>query len=114
MRTNDQVGPGDIQSPALSFTEPRSPPLPELLSSSAILQMEKGDAMTCVRCGSPFEQREGPGRPALYCGEACKRLAEHEVRRIDRRLARYESDLRLELADRRYADEADCDNLGRS
>ena len=41
---------------------------------------------TCPSCGTPFGPRPGPGRPGVYCGESCRRLAEFELRLIARRL----------------------------
>jgi hypothetical protein len=39
------------------------------------------------------------GRPPTFCSVACRRVAEHELRRIDRRLAGLEDERdRLELA----------------
>lgn len=66
----------------------------------------------CLKCGATLAPAEGPGRPSTYCGEACRRLAEFELRRLDRRLAKYEAELREELADRNEPD-AWIDNLGR-
>lgn len=48
----------------------------------------------CRKCGAPLELSAATGRPPSYCGETCKRLIEHEVRRIDRRLAAYELEQR--------------------
>src|SRR5436190_11301813 len=42
--------------------------------------------MTCVRCGAELNQREGAGRPRRFCGNACKRSVEFELRRFERRL----------------------------
>lgn len=75
--------------------------------------MEKPKAITCLKCRAPLPVRSGTGRPAVYCGETCRRLAEYEIRRLDRRLGRYEDELREELADRNPADHW-IDNLGRS
>ena len=47
-----------------------------------------------------LEPPAGPGRPAPYCGSQCKRVAEFEVRRLDRRLGQYYEVLREEQADR--------------
>src|SRR5262245_54118396 len=69
--------------------------------------------LRCVKCGSPLERASGAGRPPTYCGDACKRLVEYEVRRIDRRLSKYEDELREEQADRNGADHR-IDNLGRT
>ena len=40
--------------------------------------MEKPTA--CVTCGAPLEQPP-TGRPRTYCGQACRRAAEYELRR---------------------------------
>jgi sugar-specific transcriptional regulator TrmB len=53
------------------------------------------------------------GRPPSYCSAPCRRLAEYEIRRLDRRLGRYEDQLREELADRNEASHW-VDNLGRT
>ena len=50
--------------------------------------------LACLKCSSPLEPRAGAGRPAIYCGEPCRRLAEYEIRRLDRRIAGYEQELR--------------------
>lgn len=55
--------------------------------------------MRCLRCAEPIERRPGRGRPQVYCGPACRRSVELEVRRIVRRLERLEnrvSNLRLQ------------------
>ena len=49
---------------------------------------------SCVKCGGLLEAADGPGRPATYCSTTCRRLAEFEIRRIDRRLAAYELERR--------------------
>lgn len=48
----------------------------------------------CPSCGAAVEQRTGAGRPAVYCGEACRRLAEYEIRALVRRIDRAELELR--------------------
>lgn len=70
--------------------------------------------LTCIRCAADLPEPAATGRPARYCGDTCKRLAEYEVRRLDRRIAGYEFQLREELADRTPAAEAWIDNLGRT
>lgn len=50
--------------------------------------------MTCARCRATFEREPGPGRLPAYCGLVCRRLAEYEIRRLDRRIAGYEIELR--------------------
>ena len=39
----------------------------------------------CARCGAPLE-RPATGRPPTYCGEACRRLTEREIARVDHQL----------------------------
>lgn len=41
--------------------------------------------MACVKCGAELEA-PAKGRRPRYCGEACRRAAELEVRRIQHRL----------------------------
>lgn len=48
---------------------------------------------SCKKCGAPIAQSEVAGRPKTYCGHACRRAAELEVRRIDARLGRLEGEL---------------------
>src|SRR3954447_2291050 len=57
----------------------------------------------CPRCRADLDQKDRPGRPRRYCGELCRRDAEYEIRRIQRRLehserqlqaSRYESDVK--------------------
>lgn len=58
----------------------------------------------CKSCDTPFEANS-TGRPALCCSTACRRLAEFEVRRIDRRLEVLErslSNIRLGADDLAY------------
>ena len=40
----------------------------------------------CGYCGVTIEQHDGRGRPAKFCGVACRRLCESHLRRISRRL----------------------------
>lgn len=47
----------------------------------------------CKKCGAPIAHSEVAGRPKTYCGSACRRAAELEVRRIDARLSRLEREL---------------------
>lgn len=44
----------------------------------------------CLKCKKPLPQRSGAGRPSLYCGAACRRTAELEIRRINDQLTRLE------------------------
>lgn len=58
----------------------------------------------CLKCSAPLPPRFG-GRPADYCSTVCRRAAEFEVRRINRRLERLEekrSGLRVDLAAGQY------------
>jgi hypothetical protein len=61
--------------------------------------------LSCAKCGAAIERTPGPGRTPSYCGDLCKRLIEYEVRRIDRRLGRYELELRELKADTDPLDE---------
>jgi hypothetical protein len=54
--------------------------------------------LACAKCGAPLDPPSGPGRPAAYCSDLCKRLTEYEVRRLDRRLSKYELELREQKA----------------
>lgn len=47
----------------------------------------------CVKCFRPLEQAQ-TGRPPRYCGEPCRRAAEYEVKRLQRRLETLEEDRR--------------------
>ena len=51
--------------------------------------MEKVDCKFCGR-EIPDQQR---GRPAIYCGETCRRAAEMEIRRVNERLSGLEARL---------------------
>ena len=53
--------------------------------------MEK---LACASCGAALEPSPGPGRPKTYCSEACRRVAEFQIRGIVRRLEKYELELR--------------------
>lgn len=54
--------------------------------------------LACVRCGEPYVAGIR-GRTRRYCGVACRRDVEYEVRRVRRRLGRAQHELarRLEL-----------------
>jgi hypothetical protein len=55
-------------------------------------------AGVCLKCGAPLE-RPDVGRPPAYCSPACRRAAEFELRRLQRRIERleeYASNLRLQ------------------
>ena len=45
----------------------------------------------CVKCGRQL-QRQATGRPAEYCSPACRRSAEFELRRLNARLDRLETE----------------------
>lgn len=45
----------------------------------------------CQKCGTPIAQHAGRGRPSSYCSTACRRAAEHEVRRLDKHIAMLEA-----------------------
>lgn len=47
---------------------------------------------TCARptCQTLFTRQVGPGRPALFCGEECRRTAQRERRALRTRLAHHE------------------------
>ncbi|MGE0583467.1 MAG: hypothetical protein AB7P31_15195 [Steroidobacteraceae bacterium] len=53
-----------------------------------------GETCSCATCGTPLDPREGPGRPATYCGEPCRRLAEFQIRSLVRRIDRAALELR--------------------
>lgn len=44
---------------------------------------------TCRRCGAGLTPAS-TGRPPIFCGEACRRLTEREIARLDRLLAKLE------------------------
>lgn len=45
----------------------------------------------CAKCSAPLIQ-PATGRPRRYCSTPCRKLGEHEVRRLVRRLERTEND----------------------
>lgn len=45
----------------------------------------------CKKCGTPIARHEGRGRPSSYCGTACRRAAEHEIRRLDKHITMLEA-----------------------
>jgi hypothetical protein len=49
---------------------------------------------TCASCDGAIEQREGAGRPSIYCSEGCRRQAEFRIRALVRRIDSHESDIR--------------------
>ena len=50
--------------------------------------MEK---VACLKCGGPLPERPATGRPPAYCSVACRRAAEFEIRRLNRRLETLET-----------------------
>lgn len=52
---------------------------------------------TCIMCGFSFIAVHKRGRPQLYCTVECRRLAEYEIGRLNRRLEQLES-RRAEIA----------------
>lgn len=53
----------------------------------------------CASCGAALEQREGPGRPSIYCSDGCRRMAEFRIRALVRRVDRHETQIRELVAD---------------
>jgi len=60
---------------------------------------------TCKTCGTTIKTRS-TGRPALYCGTPCRRMAEFEIRRaksdvigLENSLQYYRYNGRIKLAD---------------
>ena len=49
------------------------------------------EKLTCAKCAAPIERQSGAGRPAIYCGPACRASAAYEIRRIQRRLEALET-----------------------
>jgi len=47
----------------------------------------------CRKYGAPLPEAAATGRPATYCSVACRRMAELEVKRINRRLEALEERL---------------------
>jgi hypothetical protein len=50
--------------------------------------MKAIDQRKCPKCGGPVPHSSGPGRPSVYCGVPCRRVAEHELRRLQSLLRR--------------------------
>lgn len=46
----------------------------------------------CIKCGANIAAHAGAGRPKAYCSDACRRSADLEIRRIDRRMEKLEMD----------------------
>ena len=47
----------------------------------------------CVICQIPIETKAKTGRQKQYCSEPCRRMAEREVKRIEKRIGELEEDL---------------------
>lgn len=45
---------------------------------------------SCVKCGGPIAEASTTGRPKKYCSPACRRSAEHEIRRVNTLLGKLE------------------------
>jgi hypothetical protein len=60
-----------------------------------------GTGAQCRFCQSPLAPVGGRGRPASYCGERCRRLAEFRVRVLRRRHAALEMLVRVAGVDER-------------
>lgn len=50
----------------------------------------------CVKCGKPIQTTATTGRPPDYCSASCRRAAEYEVRRVNRRIEMLEERLAWE------------------
>lgn len=48
------------------------------------------EAIACVKCGGPIAEAAATGRPKKYCSPACRRSAEHEIRRVNVLLGKLE------------------------
>ncbi len=47
---------------------------------------------TCPKCGKSVVQKPGDGRPEVYCGIPCRRLAEYEIKRVQRAIVNAEDE----------------------
>lgn len=47
----------------------------------------------CIKCGVLIQTKAATGRPSSYCSPSCRKSAEYEIGRINRRLADFENDL---------------------
>ncbi|MFZ2171445.1 MAG: hypothetical protein WAW61_17625 [Methylococcaceae bacterium] len=47
----------------------------------------------CIKCGQEFKPASTTGRPPDYCSHACRKSAEYEITRINKRLGGLEDDL---------------------
>lgn len=52
------------------------------------------EATLCPSCGAEVEPSTGVGRPRVYCGETCRRVAEFRIRALSKRLDKNEVELR--------------------
>lgn len=50
----------------------------------------------CVKCGGQIADAATTGRPKKYCSTACRRSAEHEIRRVNVLLGKLEERLSRE------------------
>jgi hypothetical protein len=41
---------------------------------------------TCLKCDQPLPEPASTGRPAVYCSSGCRRAAELEITRLNRRI----------------------------
>ena len=48
------------------------------------------ETRACVKCGNPIQSVAAEGRPKKYCSVACRRSAEHEIRRTNALLGKLE------------------------
>lgn len=46
----------------------------------------------CLKCGKSLDEASDKGRPPAYCSLSCRRAAEMEIRRADKRLEALEVD----------------------
>lgn len=44
---------------------------------------ETANAATCKVCGATIQSSIKKGRPAVYCGTGCRRMAEYDIRRAN-------------------------------
>lgn len=65
----------------------------------------------CPSCGAALPPHEGgPGRPAVYCSEPCRRLAEFRIRALCRRIEKYELEQReVKAGNHSYYEQEDYD-----
>lgn len=51
------------------------------------VHLKESAGVVCCICGKPVPQKPGPGRPAIYCGSACRDLS-HLLIRVGAHVAR--------------------------